>query len=151
MDDSWRDSYDAWKLASPYDDYDDDPREDCDHDEYEVDAALRKALERAIEHINSPVPHHQSTSAYRAMVISELRDALALPAAPETDEAASPWRDIATAPKDGTKIWCFTPGGYQVVLTWYADAWRNGQDWNRATWEPTHWQPLPSPPSNETR
>lgn len=33
-DDSWRDGYDAWKLASPDDDYEDDP---CDHDEYEVD------------------------------------------------------------------------------------------------------------------
>lgn len=34
-DDSWRDSYDAWKLASPDDDYDDDP--ECDHDDYDVD------------------------------------------------------------------------------------------------------------------
>lgn len=31
-DDSWRDGYDDWKLASPYDD---DP--ECDHDDYEVD------------------------------------------------------------------------------------------------------------------
>lgn len=29
----WRDSYDAWKLASPDDDRDDV----CDHDDYEVD------------------------------------------------------------------------------------------------------------------
>lgn len=30
-DDSWRDTYDAWKLASPYDD------DLCDHDDYDVD------------------------------------------------------------------------------------------------------------------
>lgn len=32
-DDRWRDSYDAWKLRSPYDD---EPEQDCDHVEYEV-------------------------------------------------------------------------------------------------------------------
>ena len=37
IDDSWRDSYDEWKLACPYDDYDDEPEDHCDHDEYEVD------------------------------------------------------------------------------------------------------------------
>ena len=35
-DDSWRDSYDEWKLRSPDDEYgyDDDP---CDHEDYTVD------------------------------------------------------------------------------------------------------------------
>ena len=35
QDDRWKDSYDAWKLASPDDDY--DPREDCNHEEAEID------------------------------------------------------------------------------------------------------------------
>lgn len=37
-DDRWRDGYDAWKLASPYDEYeDDDPdAELCDHEEFEI-------------------------------------------------------------------------------------------------------------------
>lgn len=34
-DDSWKDSYDAWKLASPDDDYEDE--DPCDHDDYEID------------------------------------------------------------------------------------------------------------------
>ena len=38
-DDSWRDGYDAWKLASPYDD--DDP---CDHQEYEADVLTGRAI-----------------------------------------------------------------------------------------------------------
>lgn len=33
-DDSWKDSYDAWKLRSPYDD---GPEEECWHEEYEID------------------------------------------------------------------------------------------------------------------
>lgn len=37
-DDSWRDGYDAWKLASPYDD--EDP---CDHEEYEADIMTGRA------------------------------------------------------------------------------------------------------------
>ena len=32
-DDSWKDGYDTWKLASPYDEYD----EPCDHEDYEID------------------------------------------------------------------------------------------------------------------
>lgn len=31
-DDSWKDSYDAWKLASPDDEYD----EPCDHENYDI-------------------------------------------------------------------------------------------------------------------
>lgn len=34
-DDSWRDTYDEWKLACPYDD--EQPEDTCDHEEYEVD------------------------------------------------------------------------------------------------------------------
>lgn len=35
-DDSWKDGYDEWKLATPWDDY--DPEEEyCGHDDYEVD------------------------------------------------------------------------------------------------------------------
>ena len=38
-DDSWRDGYDAWKLASP-DDYYDEP---CDHEDYDVDTLEGRA------------------------------------------------------------------------------------------------------------
>lgn len=31
-DDSWRDSYDEWKLRSPYDEYD-----ECYHEDYDID------------------------------------------------------------------------------------------------------------------
>lgn len=34
-DDSWRDTYDEWKLRSPYDDYEDQP--ECECEEYEID------------------------------------------------------------------------------------------------------------------
>lgn len=34
IDDSWKDGYDAWKLASPDDEYDEP---ECYHDDYDVD------------------------------------------------------------------------------------------------------------------
>lgn len=40
-DDSWRDSYDAWKLASPDED---GPEEDyCEHDQYSIDILSGRA------------------------------------------------------------------------------------------------------------
>ncbi len=38
-DDSWRDSYDAWKAREPEDHRDDDDPdpEACDHDEFDID------------------------------------------------------------------------------------------------------------------
>lgn len=38
-DDSWKDGYDAWKLASPYDEYD----EPCDHEDREIDTIEGRA------------------------------------------------------------------------------------------------------------
>ena len=38
-DDSWKDGYDTWKLASPYDD--DDP---CDHEDYDADVLTGRAM-----------------------------------------------------------------------------------------------------------
>lgn len=46
-DDRWRDSYDAWKLRSPYDD---EPEIDCDHDEYDVDWEGRATCSYCNEH-----------------------------------------------------------------------------------------------------
>jgi hypothetical protein len=40
-DDSWKDGYDAWKLESPYDDYEDD--DPCDHEDYDIDVCTGRA------------------------------------------------------------------------------------------------------------
>jgi hypothetical protein len=38
--DAWRDSYDSWKLKSPYDDCDDGP--ECIHEEFDEDSEGRR-------------------------------------------------------------------------------------------------------------
>lgn len=62
------------------------------------------------------------------------------------------WRDISTAPKDGTHILMW--GGYHSPFSgYYRDKWVERVGWHISggihidpTAEPTHWMPLPQPP-----
>jgi uncharacterized protein DUF551 len=75
----------------------------------------------------------------------------------------SEWRDISTAPKDGTRILifeapdAFNPDGVIVSCWWYAnDTYTAGGYWNGGrgtlrTFLPTHWMPLPAAPPREER
>ena len=79
-------------------------------------------------------------------------------------ESAKPkegWRDIASAPKDGTAILLYGPGvlNRDGRTSMYARAqhvgWAHDVDGHllwytrdpRVTCRPTHWRPLPDPPS----
>lgn len=89
-------------------------------------------------------------------------------AAIRDDAPPTEWRDIATAPKDGTEVLLvvehrsgtpncclvghYMPGGYciedhpEIDEGWYF--W-NGRMFDKAS-KPTHWQPLPPPPTKGT-
>lgn len=62
------------------------------------------------------------------------------------------WRDIATAPKDGTKILagCLQSDTFKYFLTWWNKRWDiwvgEGDERYGIDFKPTHWQPLPPPP-----
>ncbi|MEM1040834.1 MAG: DUF551 domain-containing protein [Pseudomonadota bacterium] len=58
------------------------------------------------------------------------------------------WQPIETAPLDGTDILTWD-GNYHTVLfmSQYGSGWTAGNP--RIKYEPTHWQPLPSPPKGE--
>ena len=61
------------------------------------------------------------------------------------------WRDISTAPKDGTRILARDRNGWREMWwvtngTDYADYWQDQFD---SEPEPTHWAPLPPPPEKE--
>lgn len=64
----------------------------------------------------------------------------------------SEWQPIETAPRDGTRVLlCGDPGNPEVVI---------GANWNDIVtpncfhvpgwgyWWPTHWRPLPAPPTH---
>lgn len=71
------------------------------------------------------------------------------------------WLSIESAPRDGTPVLIFVPaytrehlGDFPAVMQvahWYesefrAAAWTETHGEGYETYEPTHWQPLPSPP-----
>ena len=69
-------------------------------------------------------------------------------AAPPTAQAEG-WRDIATAPKDGTEILGYTEEVGALVLYWDSmtgemDHWSDGM--SVSYWKPTQWMPLPPAP-----
>ena len=69
------------------------------------------------------------------------------------------WRDISSAPKDGTRIIIYDPRYGPLEGLWNEpDDYRgmsgniDWHDWlgiDGEIYEPTHWQPLPAPPEQE--
>jgi hypothetical protein len=66
-----------------------------------------------------------------------------------------PWRDISSAPKDGTECLFYGPyaaytnrrGGYHEIGTYWQGKWTVA--FMHENGEPTHWMPLPSPPAGD--
>jgi hypothetical protein len=63
------------------------------------------------------------------------------------------WRDIESAPKDGSEVILGRPG--HVAFCFYGrgcgDRWAMADDASDLGWDPTHWQPLPSPPPEQRK
>jgi hypothetical protein len=76
----------------------------------------------------------------------------------------SEWQDISTAPKDGSSVLCYIPlqtmskpnGSRVLVLRWDDGEYtKMGPQWLTDVYafvpfSPTHWMPLPAPPTKET-
>ena len=67
----------------------------------------------------------------------------------------SEWQDIASAPKDGTRILIPYPlhrGGVEIeayevmIVRWNGRGWVSEMAWMLHE-DPAHWQPLPAPPN----
>jgi len=121
------------------------------------DEAIAALVEKWREDAAGPIPTDRTIGIEACA--QELADTLsALGGRPETG-----WQPIATAPKDGTAILIWQPRTDFVrsVREWkncddsryavgywrtWVGSWGNRND---ADVEPTHWQPLPSPPLQE--
>jgi hypothetical protein len=129
-----------------------------------VNAEMREALREALREIETAWSHlhpHWEGSAFDNAVIRRARAALARAAAVKDG-----WLPIETAPKDGTEIltvgndsgaviatkW-LSPGPYVRTprQNYYRDAGWYWASWSEAVGpvSPTHWRPLPPPPSQE--
>lgn len=61
------------------------------------------------------------------------------------------WQPITTAPKDGTAVLGWSPSWLRLLTIWWDDnpkcrCWIGGGYMQR-TLPPTHWMPLPAPPT----
>lgn len=76
-------------------------------------------------------------------------------------EAGDGWRDIETAPKDGTLCLFFAPGRSKakyierakrqmIVVDAFSDNWRTGK-YQLPENPYTHWRPLPAPPAAQEK
>jgi hypothetical protein len=106
------------------------------------------ALERYVEELAArpALARPQEVSDTISDTIGDIRRQCFVPPA----LARPAWQDIETAPKDGTEIlgyqrgWCINGG--EVNITAWSRLWEAWQI-NGADWQPTHWQALPPPPS----
>jgi hypothetical protein len=57
------------------------------------------------------------------------------------------WQPIKTAPKDGTKILTYQEWA-SYTISYFDPKWGNWVGASSARYDPTHWMPLPKPPSD---
>lgn len=56
------------------------------------------------------------------------------------------WKDIKSAPKDGTFVLVSLPSGYIMIMQYAQNGyWRKNAGGMKGQ-QPTHWMPLPEPP-----
>lgn len=82
--------------------------------------------------------------------IDQLRAALA-EAQAEIERLKKPWKSIEDAPRDGARILTYSPkaANYEKaeirINRWHNECWWNC---NNTYWAPTHYAPIPAPPSD---
>ncbi len=130
-------------------------------DKIQTDLRGAQEFRDAVFDLLEGTPFHSRTDNIYDGFYGRLRAALAAaPAAAPAPAQAEGWQPIETAPKDGTTIIAYEPGGTYpsgnafpaCVGTAY---WRNADTLNPGMWcgpynprdYPTHWMPLPVPPS----
>ena len=62
---------------------------------------------------------------------------------------AQEWQPIETAPRDGTWIQGWGSGAWCPEMRWsdQCDDWVDSYDLEPTNFQPTHWQPIPKPPT----
>ena len=101
----------------------------------------------------------------RMWVRAAMRDAIAKWDTPPAEQQATKetsggfhvWRDISTAPKDGSRFVAtghnyglYSEVRHTCVAQWFQGCWMEASDWNETSELKylTHWMPLPSPPDD---
>ena len=105
---------------------------------------------------NPPYPPHYGL-VWDAMLAASPTPPAEQQATKETSGGFHVWRDISTAPKDGSRFVAigynyglYSEGRHICVAQWFRGGWMETSDWNEASelQHLTHWMPLPSPPDD---
>jgi hypothetical protein len=127
-----------------------------DSDDYHSIGILRDMITAAIARWRAPVAEPvaaQDTEidwkSMTARMDFGMANAEASAAAAAAWNQRSAWQPIETAPRDGSQILAWD--GDELLIAWWCDGGRwisdNLQQYHPGEYEnPTHWQPLPSPP-----
>lgn len=121
---------------------------------------VREVLRRVVEwweDYEGPMENHRYAA--MAAIYTDARASLSSASDPREDG----WQPIATAPKDGTRVLLWVTGPYRPGAIrgywdpdryaqkprpfWTTDDERTTGKTARRMHQPTHWQPLPTPPS----
>ena len=105
---------------------------------------------------NPPYPPHYGL-VWDAMLAASPTPPAEQQAAKETSGGFHVWRDISTAPKDGSRFVAtghnyglYSEVRHTCVAQWFRGCWMEASDWNETSELKylTHWMPLPSPPDD---
>ena len=105
---------------------------------------------------NPPYPPHYGL-VWDAMLAASPTPPAEQQATKETSGGFHVWRDIYTAPKDGSRFVAtghnyglYSEVRHTCVAQWFQGCWMEASDWNETSELKylTHWMPLPSPPDN---
>jgi hypothetical protein len=111
--------------------------------------SVRYELERARDNLQQRYLNNDDQSAGRSSrAIFSALCLLDTYEARRTPPSTAGWLPISTAPKGGKPVWVYCPTEYQTSAVYHEGRWK--QDIRRtASVLPTHWRPLPPPPSQE--
>lgn len=105
---------------------------------------------------NPPYPPHYGL-VWDAMLAASPTPPAEQQAPKETLGGVNGWRDISTAPKDGSRFVAtghnyglYSEVRHTCVAQWFRGCWMEASDWNETSELKylTHWMPLPSPPDD---
>ena len=113
----------------------------------EIDAIVQTCRERGLRELD----------VFRAVLAKWGTPPAEQQATKETSGGFHVWRDISTAPKDGSRFVAtgynyglYSEGRHACVAQWFRGSWIEASEWNEASELTylTHWMPLPSPPDD---
>ena len=134
-------------------------------------AGWESVIDESRSSLQDSEPSAFDNSGYRAFAetvldaVEEGLSALAASPTPPAEQQATKetsggfhvWRDISTAPKDGSRFVAtghnyglYSEVRHTCVAQWFRGCWMEASDWNETSELKylTHWMPLPSPPDD---